>query len=74
MIETTTGTVINGMIQLDKPLSLPDQTPVAVTVESIGGVHADSVQAWQSIQKRLQERPINSGGLKFTRDELHERR
>ena len=74
MIETTTGTVVNGMIQLDKPLLLPDQTPVAVTVESLASAHADGLLAWQSIQRRLQQRPINSGGLKFTRDELHERR
>jgi hypothetical protein len=30
--------------------------------------------AWESIQARLRERPIDDGGVRYTRHELQERR
>lgn len=34
----------------------------------------DPTDPWESLKKRLKERPIHAGDLHFTRDELHERR
>jgi hypothetical protein len=34
----------------------------------------DPADPWESLKKRLKERPIHAGDLHFTRDELHERR
>ena len=34
----------------------------------------DRSDPWESLKKRLKERPIHAGGQHFTRDELHERR
>jgi predicted DNA-binding antitoxin AbrB/MazE fold protein len=69
------ATLTNGVLKPDQPLPLPDRARVRLTVEPIEEWSPDRARAaWEAIQARLQERPINSGGLRFTRDELHERR
>lgn len=65
-----TATVMNGQLQLDVPLPLPDNSRVTVTVAPFPEA---AQQAWTSIKERLRQRPINAEGLHFTRDELHER-
>jgi hypothetical protein len=74
MSQTLTGIVIGGEIQLDQPISLPDQTPVSVTVQPLPHAKASAIAAWESLQARLAARPIHGGGKRYTRDELHERR
>lgn len=75
-----TGTVIDGTLKLDRPLDLPNNSRVSVTIEPITGPSADTPtdaarrEAWERFMQRIQERPVNSGGRHFTRDELHERR
>jgi hypothetical protein len=69
-MSTHTATVVNGQLQLDVPLPLPDNSRVTVTVAP---VVADSQQAWASLKERLRERPVYAEGQHFTRDELHER-
>jgi len=70
-----TATVQNGeFLKLDRPLSLPDQTRVRVTVETIQKAEVPVAAAWASIIRRLNERPLHFGGRRFSRDELHERR
>lgn len=71
---TITGIVVGGGVQLDQPLSLPDQTPVTVTVQPLPASKADAIAAWESLQARLAKHPIHGGGKRYTRDELHERR
>jgi len=66
------ATVIDGMFKPDGVLPLPDQTRVVLTMESIDA-RPDAVSAWTALKARLRLRPILAGGLKFTRDELHER-
>lgn len=67
-----TGTVIDGGLQLDCPVDLPDRSRVNITIEPIS--KADQTAAWEAFKRRLKERPIHSGGRHFTREELHERR
>lgn len=69
------ATFTNGILKPDQPLSLPEQTRVRLTVEPIEEWSRNTaLQAWNSIEARLRERPIHGGAVRYTRDELHERR
>ncbi len=69
------ATLINGVLKPDQPLPLPDQTRVRLTIEPIEDWSPERARAaWEAIQARLRERPIHGGGVRYTRDELHERR
>ena len=69
------ATLTNGVLKPDRPLTLPDQSRVRLTIEPIEEWSPEKARAaWEALQARLKERPINSGGLRFTRDDLHERR
>ena len=69
------ATLTNGVLKPDHPLPLPDQTRVRLTVEPIEEWSPEKARAaWEALLARLKERPINSGGVRYTRDELHERR
>ncbi len=69
------GTVVDGALKLDQPLDLPNAARVKIIVE----VDADEEHLERfrdgvaRIEKLKREQPINSGGLWFTRDQLHER-
>jgi hypothetical protein len=68
-----TATIVDGWLKPDGGLSLPEQTRVKVTIETIGR-KPESSSAWEALKSRLRERPVHGGGRHFTRDELHERR
>ncbi len=72
MIADLTGTVLGGTLKLDRPLSLPDQSRVRVTIQPV-----QSNEGWklalEALERLRRERPIRSGGLRYSRDELHER-
>ncbi len=70
-----TATVIDGMLKPDQSLPLAEQTRVQLTIEPIEAWSPEKARAaWESLQARLKEHPIDSGGVRYTRDELHERR
>lgn len=72
MIADLTGTVLGGTLKLDQPLLLPDQSRVRVTIQPV-----QSNEGWnlalEALERLRRERPIRSEGLRYTRDELHER-
>lgn len=69
------GTLIDGVLKPDQPLPLPDQSRVRLTIELIEDwPRAAAIAAWESIQARLRQRPIHGDGVRYTRDQLHERR
>ena len=73
-----TGTVVAGQLQLDEPLGLPDQSRVSVTVEP-ATIAADDwrqrmTQGLKAMQNLKTQQPIGSGGMRLTREQLHERR
>lgn len=70
------ATVIDGSLELDEPVGLPDSTRVFVTVESVRETTPDRGRetGWNALKRRIQDRPVHAGDLHFTRDELHERR
>lgn len=76
MTTQVTATVVGGMFKPDESLQLAEQTRVRLTVEPISEAPPKTTaqEAWQSILARLKERPIHGGGVRYTRDELHERR
>jgi hypothetical protein len=73
MLAEMTATVDNGILRPDAAIPFPDQTRVKITIETLDAA-TDSTAAWEAIKARLGLRPIHSGGKRFTRDELHERR
>jgi hypothetical protein len=72
-VTTTTGTVIDGIIQLDGAIDLPNGARVNVTLDAIVQPSDRENTALMRFLKRAVERPVHSGGVRYTRDELHER-
>ncbi|MBO0696909.1 MAG: antitoxin family protein [Zavarzinella sp.] len=69
------ATLTNGVFKPDRPLPLPDQARVRLTVEPIPEWSPERARAaWEAIRARLRQRPLHFGGQRYTRDELHERR
>jgi predicted DNA-binding antitoxin AbrB/MazE fold protein len=69
------ATFTNGVFKPDQPLPLAEQSRVRLTIEPIEEWSREkAIAAWEAIQERLKERPIHGGGMRFTRDQLHERR
>ncbi len=66
------ATVLDGCLKPDQTLTLPERTRVKVTIEGVD-TRAMGLDAWKAIESRLEQRPVNGGGRRFTRDELHER-
>jgi hypothetical protein len=73
MKSSFTGTVYDGTLRLDQRIELADQSRVQVTVVPL----VQWQQRWRRSLSGLEELkkscPINSGGVRFSRDELHER-
>ena len=68
-----TATVVNGLLKPDRPLPLADNTRVQVTVESAEDWRVKMRHGLEGLRSLIRERPIRSGGLRYTRDELNER-
>lgn len=68
------GTVQGDFIRLDEPTGLPDDSRVEITVKPLDSHHS----SWDTFMDKLEqlgsEQPIGSGGVRYTRDQLYERR
>ena len=73
MTTQVAATYADGVFKPDQSVAIPERTRVTLTIEPISEP-PNAAAAWESLMERLRERPINSGGVRFTRDELHERR
>jgi hypothetical protein len=73
-ITETTATVVGGGLTLDHPLDLPDRSRVRVAVEPLEGWKERFAAGLDSWKEFCEQRPVHSGGRRYTRDELHERR
>ena len=67
-----TATFVGGLLKPDKVLSLPDQTRVKLTIETLDP-KTEATAAWNALKARMLQRPIHGGERRFTREELHER-
>ena len=71
------ATVVDGTLELDQPVELPNQTRVRVFVEPVSALvnltNRGRETGWAAMKRRIQERAIHAGRMHYTRDELHER-
>ena len=67
------ATLIDGVFKTDKSVGLENRTCVNLTIEPTTARCA-AAAAWQTLTDRLKGRPIHTGGLRYTRDQLHEHR
>lgn len=68
----TSATVNRGQLVLDHPLSLPDQARVHVTVELNENWRARYQAGLEQFLALVRDRQVRAG-VRFTREELHER-
>lgn len=63
----------NGVLKLQQRLPFAEREHVRVTVEATHPSHDTLRRGLAALRQLCDEHPIHSGGLRFTRDELHER-
>lgn len=68
-----TATIEGGVLKPDIVLPFPDHTRVKLTIEPVEPENP-SAAAWERLKERLRQRPVHGGGMRFTREELYERR
>jgi hypothetical protein len=74
MTKTLNATVNVAVLTLDEPLPLAPGTKVVVVVTADEAKPGSDVDPLDELDRLCEEMPINCGGLKYTRDQLHERR
>ena len=67
----TTATVENGLLKPEVVLPFRDGTQVRLTIETEWDAEK-ALKAWDRLKELFKQRPLVSG-LRFSRDELHER-
>ena len=73
MTTTLTGTFVDGAIQLDQPVNLPNHSRVTVQVQPLEDWRERMRRGLKGWREYRVQHPTGSGGLRFTREELHER-
>jgi hypothetical protein len=68
------GIILSGGVQLDQRVELADQSRVHVTIVPVDQYRTRWNQALDALDQLRMTNPIRSGGQRFTRDELNERR
>jgi predicted DNA-binding antitoxin AbrB/MazE fold protein len=63
----------NGVLIPEQALNLSPGARVRVIVEPLDAA-AQRQKAWEELERLCEEFPIDSGGERLTRDQLHERR
>jgi predicted DNA-binding antitoxin AbrB/MazE fold protein len=64
----------HGVFRPETAVTLPEGTRVTVVVSTPEPLPADVVDPLDELDRLCDEEPINLGGIKYTRDQLHERR
>ncbi len=74
MNQIITAIFKEGVLNPDVPLALPAPTRVRLTVELLDSSPETVQQAWEKFEQLCEEVSFDSGGIRMTRDQLHERR
>jgi len=70
-----TGVVVDGKLNLNEPILLPDHAAVKVSVAPVEvPTREERLAKLQNLQRYCEEQKISLGGRRFTRDELYDRR
>lgn len=73
MTTQTDATYIQGVLHPDVPLPLPDGSRVSLQVQSpIPNQPKSGANAFEELEQYLEKYPINSGGMKFNREDLYD--
>jgi hypothetical protein len=67
------GTIIGGSVQLDERVELADDCRVHVTIIPVDKWKSRWAKSLAALDQLRAEHPISSGGMRFTREQLHER-
>jgi hypothetical protein len=73
MKNSFSGIIFGGGVQLDERVELADQCRVHVTIIPVDQWRCRWSEALAALDELRAKHLIRPGGLKFTRDELHER-
>lgn len=74
MNQIITATFEDGILKPDEPLDLSPHSKVRLVIEPIEPAPEEVRLAWEELERLCVESPIDSGGTRLTRDQLHERR
>ncbi len=74
MSQVVLATFDKGVLIPDAPLPLPAQARVRLTVEQLDAVGDSEDLSWDALEQLWELTTIDSGGVRPTRDQLHERR
>jgi predicted DNA-binding antitoxin AbrB/MazE fold protein len=74
MSQVITATFANGLLKPDERLDWPAGARVRLIVEAMDTSPEDKEQVWQELEKLWDEAGADSGGVRLTRGQLHERR
>ena len=74
MEQVLTATFEDGVLKPDAPLALPPHTRVRLTLHPLPGPGSTDELSWDRLEELWNEVTIDSGGVRPTRDQLHERR
>jgi predicted DNA-binding antitoxin AbrB/MazE fold protein len=73
MERTITAIFEDGVLKPVLPLELPPNTLVRITFEPCDDAAVTSDQSWQELEKCWDEIEVDSGAVRPTRDDLHDR-
>jgi len=74
MSQVMLATVENGVLKPDREIGLSSGTKVRLTLELCDDTLAQATQACDELDQLCDQSPVDSRGIKLTRDQLHERR
>lgn len=74
MIAKTVGTIDGDVIRLEQPVGLPNASRVELTITPLDVSRGRWDEFMDDLERLCDQQPMGSGGMRYTRDELHERR
>jgi predicted DNA-binding antitoxin AbrB/MazE fold protein len=74
MSQVIRATVENGVLRPAKRVGLPSGTKVRITLELCPEAATRARRSCDELDRLCDQFPVESGGVKLTRDQLHERR
>ncbi len=73
MSQIIAATFENGVFRPHEDLRLAPGTTVRLIVDRLDDIQAPARQAYAELDALCAQLPIDSGGIRLTRDQLHER-